>query len=221
MDELIEPTDPHTLHRTDGPETSVEGAYAVDSRKAEEIVLDIHIARGEMGCTLEQMIADAEGQLSAVSLRNVTARRSKLYQKGLLLKTGHSIVSLDSGVSQEIYVAKEVLSPGLIEYIRRDPNAHNPSLNPESTVRPFEIGVKKVMGRFLLYIGIGQGESRGCNNESLNCSADTIEEIHEQINLNEYLTNPDLWWAIVRKNTMQIEKSYDARKIDDVDPDPS
>lgn len=72
-------TDPKKLYRTDGPATSKEAAYSVNTSKMEQIVLDAIIKFGELGCISDD-VKDALPEYGY----SVTCRYKALKDKGLI-----------------------------------------------------------------------------------------------------------------------------------------
>ena len=90
-------TEPHKLHRTDSPDTSVEAAYAVNTTKLEEMVFNAIKASGEHGVTasvLLRMYADRP-------YSSITARFSALERKGLIYYQGDKRKG-ESGKNQRV-----------------------------------------------------------------------------------------------------------------------
>ena len=72
-------TDPKTLHRADGPDTSKAAAYSVDTNKMETIVLNAIISFGSDGCISD----DVKAALPEYGY-SVTCRYKALKEKGLV-----------------------------------------------------------------------------------------------------------------------------------------
>ena len=77
-------TDPHTLHRTDGPDTSVDAAYSIDPSRLEKMVYKVIHGFGERGCISDEVRAE----LPHLSYSSVTARYRRLLDRGHIVDTG-------------------------------------------------------------------------------------------------------------------------------------
>ena len=73
-------TEPHKLHRRDGPETSRDAAYSIETTRLEKMVLDVIRAFGPRGCIAD----DVRHELTYLSYSSVTARFSALQNKELI-----------------------------------------------------------------------------------------------------------------------------------------
>lgn len=99
-------TDPHKLHRTDAPSTSVAAAHSVNTTKSEAFVYEIVESFGPAGCILDEVLAVAfEKQGFAARVVNtVTARFKALEEKGLIYYTGETRPG-ESGRQSRVRVA--------------------------------------------------------------------------------------------------------------------
>ena len=77
-------TDPHTLHRTDGPDTSVDAAYSIDPSRLEKMVYKVIHGFGERGCISDEVRA----KLPHLSYSSVTARYRRLLDRSHIVDTG-------------------------------------------------------------------------------------------------------------------------------------
>jgi hypothetical protein len=77
-------TDPHTLHRAGGIETSEAAAYSIDSAGLEERVYQTVRGFGVLGCTQDDVLAKHPG----APYSSITARFSSLLRKNLIVDTG-------------------------------------------------------------------------------------------------------------------------------------
>jgi hypothetical protein len=77
-------TEPHKLHRSDSPDTSVESAYAVDTTKLEEMVFNAIKASGDHGVTASVLLRMYANR----PYSSITARFSALERKGLIYYQG-------------------------------------------------------------------------------------------------------------------------------------
>lgn len=121
-------TEPRKLRRNDHPDTSQKSAQSVQSAKYEQLALDVHLEAGLRGCTLDDLrkaFADR-----APPNTQYTNRRTGLHQKGLILDTGTRRIG-ESGKEQAVYVARSLLSPEWVEYIKQHPVACNPCFHPK------------------------------------------------------------------------------------------
>lgn len=78
------PTDPHTLHRTESPDTSRAAAYAVDTTKLEGMVYAAILKFGSGGCIQDDILA----LFRTFPYSSITARFRALLDKGLIEDTG-------------------------------------------------------------------------------------------------------------------------------------
>ncbi len=76
-------TDPHTLHRAGGIETSEEAAYSIDTTELEERVYKTIRSFGVEGCTQDDVL----GKHPGVPYSSITARFSALLRKKLIVDT--------------------------------------------------------------------------------------------------------------------------------------
>jgi hypothetical protein len=91
-------TNPHILHRAEGPSTSREAAYSVDTARLERMVL-IVIGSFDDGCISDEVRAHfPEG----TPYSSVTARYAALDTKGLIRRYDWRTRPGDSGKSQMI-----------------------------------------------------------------------------------------------------------------------
>ncbi|MGI9250211.1 MAG: hypothetical protein ACR2PR_03310, partial [Pseudohongiellaceae bacterium] len=109
-------TDPHKLHTTDGPITSAEAAYAVDSAGWEERVYEAVKYFGANGCIhddvwryiIEKDYPDLKASDPQVMrlANTISGRFRALRDKGLIVYTGE-LRKAQSGHSAEVRVAKD------------------------------------------------------------------------------------------------------------------
>ena len=78
-------TDPHTLHRREGPDTSTDAAYSIDPTRLERTVYRVIHSFGKEGCISDEVRA----QLPHLAYSSVTARYRKLLDRRHILDTGH------------------------------------------------------------------------------------------------------------------------------------
>lgn len=76
-------TPPSMLHRTEGPETSVEAAYSVDTTVLEKLVYNAIRSFGPVGCIADDLLTRFE---RSHSYSSITARPSALERKGLIIR---------------------------------------------------------------------------------------------------------------------------------------
>lgn len=81
---LAVPTDPHTLHRTNDPDTSRDAAYSVDTTKLEALVLNTIKRFSRGGCIQDDILALLKGY----PYSSITARFRALLDKSLIEETG-------------------------------------------------------------------------------------------------------------------------------------
>jgi hypothetical protein len=80
------------LHRTEGPETSVEAAYSIDTTRMEQIVFNAICGYGAGGCIADDLVTQFK---NIFTYSSITARPSALERKGLIVRgpdkrRGHS-----------------------------------------------------------------------------------------------------------------------------------
>ena len=83
-------TDPHKLHRTDAPSTSVAAAHGVNTTEKERMVYEIVESFGAAGCILDD-VCDAwfeKHGFSASAVNTISARFKALEEKKLIHYTG-------------------------------------------------------------------------------------------------------------------------------------
>lgn len=110
-------TDPHIIHRTDGIDTSEEAAYAVDTEKGERLAYQIVLEHGLNGCILDELKSEYRKRAGLDS--QFVNRRTGLHQKGLVLRQ-HVTRRGSSGKRQYVYVAKELLKPEWIQWMKEN-----------------------------------------------------------------------------------------------------
>jgi len=81
---LAIPTDPHTLHRTNDPDTSRDAAYSVDTTKLEALVFNTIKRFSRGGCIQDDVLK----KLPGYPYSSVTARFRALLDKSLIEDTG-------------------------------------------------------------------------------------------------------------------------------------
>jgi DNA-binding HxlR family transcriptional regulator len=81
-------TEAFKLHRADGPDTSKEAAYKVDTNRWEGIVLSVIKNFGDEGCIQEQVLDVVHQVYGRVSYSTITARFKSLEEKGLIRYEG-------------------------------------------------------------------------------------------------------------------------------------
>lgn len=84
--ETDEVTEPKKLHRRNAVDTSVQAAYAVDSKKWEAQVYWAIFGFGEKGCISEDL--RALPQFEGLPYSTVTARYAALIERGYVIDTG-------------------------------------------------------------------------------------------------------------------------------------
>jgi hypothetical protein len=77
-------TDPHTLHRSEGPDTSIDAAYSIDPTRLEKMVYQVIFGFGKGGCISDEVRA----KLPHLSYSSVTARYRKLLDRRNIMDTG-------------------------------------------------------------------------------------------------------------------------------------
>ena len=77
-------TDPHTLHRSDGPDTSMDAAYSIDPSRLEKLVYKVIFGFGERGCISDEV----RERLPHLAYSSVTARYRKLLDRRHIIDTG-------------------------------------------------------------------------------------------------------------------------------------
>lgn len=77
-------TEPHLLHKTESPDTSVEAAHAVDTTKLEEMVYQAVVSFGVNGCISDDILKKHTGfPYSSITARYAALERKKfIYYKG-------------------------------------------------------------------------------------------------------------------------------------------
>lgn len=118
-------TDPHIIHRTDGPDSSAVAAHMVDTASGEKLVYEIIESYGLEGCVLDQLKADFRKR-AGIDTQYVN-RRTGLHQKGRVLVT-HIKRKGTSGAPQYVYVARDLLQPEWIQWMKENHGWLNPCL---------------------------------------------------------------------------------------------
>lgn len=118
-------TDPHIIRRNDGPVTSEIAAQAVDTAQFEAVAYDIIKSFGLEGCIGDQL-RDEFRRRTPPNTQFIN-RRTGLHQKGLVLRT-HITRRGSSGQPQHVYVAKELLEPEWILWMKHNHGWLNPCL---------------------------------------------------------------------------------------------
>ena len=95
------PTDPHTLHRQDGSDTSADAAYSIDPNRLEKMVYQVIRSFGESGCISDEVRA----KLPHLAYSSVTARYRKLLDRRHIRDTGVRRPG-NSGRGQRVMVAR-------------------------------------------------------------------------------------------------------------------
>jgi len=93
-------TDPHTLHRRDGSDTSADAAYSIDPTRLEKMVYRVIYGFGKGGCISDEVRA----KLPHLSYSSVTARYRKLLDRSHVLDTGLRRPG-NSGRGQRVMIA--------------------------------------------------------------------------------------------------------------------
>ena len=93
-------TDPRTLHRQEGPITSVEAAYSIDVKGLENLVYKTIFRAGDTGIISDQVRA----QHPTLCYSSVTARYRSLLDQGFIWDSGDKAKG-KSGRNQRIMVA--------------------------------------------------------------------------------------------------------------------
>jgi hypothetical protein len=75
-------TDPHILHRAEGPDTSVIAAYTVKTSKRERQMFEAICSFGSDGCIADDLIR----RFPTLAYSTITARPSALERKGLICR---------------------------------------------------------------------------------------------------------------------------------------
>tara|TARA_R110000824_G_scaffold12903_5_gene56322 strand:+ start:5993 stop:6367 length:375 start_codon:yes stop_codon:yes gene_type:complete len=99
-------TDPHTLHRRDGSDTSAAAAYSIDPTHLEKMVYQVIRSFGESGCISDEVRA----KLPHLSYSSVTARYRKLLDRNHIRDTGIRRPG-NSGRGQRVMVARALDHP--------------------------------------------------------------------------------------------------------------
>ena len=96
-------TPPFKLVRAEGPETSREAAYSIDTTRMESLVLAVIASFGSKGCISDEV----RGALSdkKFSYSSITARYKSLYEKNLITYNGTRRGL--SGRGQRVMVAEQ------------------------------------------------------------------------------------------------------------------
>lgn len=123
-------TEPRKLTYTNGPDTSREAAKTVKSSQYEELAYELILARGLNGCILDEL-RDGFRQKAPKNTQFVN-RRTGLHQKGLVVDSGLRRAG-ESGKQQAVYIARVLLRPVDIEWIKSQPHANNPCLEGETS----------------------------------------------------------------------------------------
>ena len=93
-------TNPHTLHRSDGPDTSTDAAYSIDPTRLEKLVYKVIFGFGKSGCISDEV----RERLPHLSYSSVTARYRKLLDRHHITDTGLRRPG-NSGRSQRVMAA--------------------------------------------------------------------------------------------------------------------
>ena len=93
-------TDPHTLHRRDGSDTSADAAYSIDPTRLEKMVYRVIYNFGKGGCISDEVRA----KLPHLAYSSVTARYRKLLDRSHILDTGLRRPG-NSGRGQRVMIA--------------------------------------------------------------------------------------------------------------------
>lgn len=118
-------TEPHIITPRDGIDTSEEAAYSVDTEKGERLAYQIVLEHGLDGCILDELKAEYRKRAGLDS--QFVNRRTGLHQKGLVLRQ-HLTRRGTSGKRQYVYVAKELLLPEWIQWMKDNYGWLNPCL---------------------------------------------------------------------------------------------
>ena len=94
--------DPHTLHRTDGPDTSIDAAYSIDPSRLEKMVYKVIHGFGDRGCISDEVRA----RLPHLSYSSVTARYRRLLDRSHIVDTGQRRPG-NSGRAQRVMKAAD------------------------------------------------------------------------------------------------------------------
>jgi hypothetical protein len=94
--------DPHTLHRTDGPDTSIDAAYSIDPSRLEKMVYKVIHGFGDRGCISDEVRA----KLPHLSYSSVTARYRRLLDRSHIVDTGQRRPG-NSGRAQRVMKAAD------------------------------------------------------------------------------------------------------------------
>ena len=101
-------TNPKTLHRADGADTSKEAAYSLPVSKMENVVLNAIYAYGDRGCISDEILEALSSTKYAYS--TITARYKALKDKGLI-KVDNRTMKGRSGRKQHIMWATKFYKP--------------------------------------------------------------------------------------------------------------
>ena len=111
-------TDPHTLHRREGPDTSTDAAYSIDPTRLEKMVYKVIFGFGEKGCISDEV----RERLPHLSYSSVTARYRKLLDRQHIIDTGDRRPG-NSGRSQRVMVASPFVKEPAISLRQQFENA--------------------------------------------------------------------------------------------------
>jgi hypothetical protein len=75
-------TDPHILHRREGPQTSIDAAYSVNTSHLEMLVFKAICTYGDHGCIADDLLRDHP----YLPYSSITARPSALDRKNLIVR---------------------------------------------------------------------------------------------------------------------------------------
>jgi len=103
-------TDPKTLHRREGPATSIEAAYALDVTEREIQALTAIASFGSAGCISDQVREYCGTVFQTQYYSSVTARWKALEEKGLIERTGDK----RPGASSRQQMVMRITTTGLI-----------------------------------------------------------------------------------------------------------
>ena len=101
-------TNPKTLHRAVGPDTSKEAAYSIHVSKMEQVVLNTILAYGSRGCISDEIQEALSATKYAYS--TITARYKALKDKGLV-KVDKRTMKGRSGRQQQLMWATNFYEP--------------------------------------------------------------------------------------------------------------
>lgn len=140
-------TDPRLLHPTEGIDTSTEAAHSVDTAKGEALAYEIILGFGLNGCILDELREEYRKQAGLDS--QFVNRRTGLHQKGLVLRQ-HITRKGSSGKRQYVYVAKALLLPEWIQWMKENYGWLNPCLFGPDEVVPVDPMSARTLIRELL-----------------------------------------------------------------------